>query len=147
MVDSTTKVCLQCNEPISHKSAIYCSPSCRYEYGKAARGIRDDISRSSIGAIAELLVCADLLDRGLEVFRSVSPTAKCDLICYDGQICTRIEVRKGMKSSPNASIKFHRKVWDDAHVYAVVMGEFIEYVPADDSQLLPIRLIAGPAEG
>lgn len=35
---------------------------------------------SAKGAWAEILVCADLLARGFEVFRAISPSASCDLI-------------------------------------------------------------------
>lgn len=35
------------------------------------------------GAVAELMVCADLLSKGVEVFRAVSPQATCDLAVID----------------------------------------------------------------
>ena len=45
------------------------------------------------GASAELRVCADLLLRGYEVFRSISPHCSCDLMIQkDGNIY-RVEVK------------------------------------------------------
>jgi hypothetical protein len=47
------------------------------------------------GAVAELLVSADLLRRGYEVFRSVSQTASCDMVALRDGRCVRIESRMG----------------------------------------------------
>ena len=49
--------------------------------------------RSDVGATSELLVCADLLGRGFEVFRAVSPSTSCDLIALKHGRCVRIQVR------------------------------------------------------
>lgn len=47
----------------------------------------------SIGACAEMVVCVDLLRRGYDVFRSVSPNSECDLIVsHKGKLC-RVEVK------------------------------------------------------
>jgi Holliday junction resolvase-like predicted endonuclease len=47
----------------------------------------------SVGACAEMVVCVDLLRRGYDIFRSVSPNSECDLIItYRGRIC-RVEVK------------------------------------------------------
>jgi len=51
------------------------------------------LSTGQIGAIAELLVSADLLAQGYEVFRSVSQAASCDLIALRGAQLLRVEVR------------------------------------------------------
>jgi Holliday junction resolvase-like predicted endonuclease len=57
------------------------------------------LSRGNTGAVSELVVCADLLKKGYEVFRSVSPSSSCDLIVLkDGKTLT-IEVRTGCVNS------------------------------------------------
>lgn len=48
---------------------------------------------STTGAISELRVCADLLIKGYEVFRAVSPDASCDLIVMKRGVITRVQVR------------------------------------------------------
>lgn len=51
----------------------------------------------TVGAVCELQVCADLLKAGFDVFRSVSPHAKCDLIALYGGKVFRVEVRAARK--------------------------------------------------
>jgi len=59
-------------------------------------------STSTIGATSELLVAADLLRRGFEVFRAVSPTCSCDLgVLRDGRFL-RVEVKTVRKSERGA---------------------------------------------
>ena len=71
-----------------------CSRVCR---NKKNAGDRETfslgISSGSVGAVAELMSCAEMLRRGYEVFRSVSPTASCDLILHKDGITYRVEVR------------------------------------------------------
>lgn len=50
----------------------------------------------SIGACAEMVICADLLRRGYDVYRSLSPNADCDLIIsFKGKLC-RVEVKSAI---------------------------------------------------
>lgn len=52
-------------------------------------------NRGSVGGVAELLVCADLLRKGYDVFRSVTNSAACDVVVMrDGLLC-RVEVKAG----------------------------------------------------
>lgn len=69
----------------------------------------DGVKIGSIGAIAELLVCADLLKQGFDVFRSVSINAACDLIALNqsGQFC-RIEVKSAVVRNGGTRFKRHR---------------------------------------
>jgi len=57
--------------------------------------INRDISKSTTGAASELFVSADLLCRGFDVFRAVSPCCSCDLIAVKGKLFLRIEVKTG----------------------------------------------------
>lgn len=63
----------------------------------ADSSLREVVKIGSIGAMAELLVAADLLQQGFDVFRSVSANACCDLIAQtqDGRLC-RIEVKSAV---------------------------------------------------
>lgn len=47
----------------------------------------------AVGALGELVVAADLMRRGYEVFRAVSPCAPCDLLVLSGALTLRVEVR------------------------------------------------------
>lgn len=52
------------------------------------------------GALAEMLVCVDLMKRGLDVYRSISPSGRCDVvaICRDSGAVNRIEVKCGTRN-------------------------------------------------
>lgn len=51
------------------------------------------IPSSSTGAAGEMLVSADLLSKGLEVFRAVSGGASCDLVAWFFSAPLKIEVK------------------------------------------------------
>jgi len=56
-----------------------------------------EISTSTIGAAAELRVCAHLLELGYEVFRSMSPNCTCDMVIGKGGIAASVEVKSGAR--------------------------------------------------
>ena len=67
------------------------------------------LTSHTIGAISEMVVVTELLTRGLDVFRAVSPHAICDLVAVDrasGRLL-RIEVRSG-KHNVNGHIACSR---------------------------------------
>jgi hypothetical protein len=70
-----------------------------------------EVKCGSIGAIAELIVCSDLLRQGFDVFRSVSNNAACDIIAatYSGELC-RIEVKSAVMRK--GTIRFKRYRFD-----------------------------------
>jgi hypothetical protein len=51
------------------------------------------IPTGSAGAIAEYIVVADLLAKGIEVFRAASPHCSCDLVIRAGDLLLRVEVK------------------------------------------------------
>jgi hypothetical protein len=91
--------CLECGLPFPESS----NP--RRKYHEACRRLRaarlhrernplpEMRCTADTGAVAELIVCADLLQRGFEVFRAVSPGATCDLIALKEGRSLRVQVR------------------------------------------------------
>lgn len=76
------------------------------------------VSTSSSGAAAELLVCADLIDRGFEVFRNLSPNGAVDLLAILDRRIYRIQVKRGANAiGPSL----------DYDAIAIVRGDGIEY--------------------
>lgn len=76
----------------------------------------------SIGAYGEMIVCADLLSRGFDVFRSVSPSAKCDIVAigrFTGKTF-RIESRMG-RVQPKGKLQFNSRGWQGYDLLAVVV--------------------------
>ena len=97
------------------------------------------LSTGTKGALSELLVAADLMAKGYEVFRALSPSCSCDLIANNGKGLLRIECRTGSKN-PNTGIYsfakngMHSK-WDEsvldhyAAIYYTDKGYEIQYIP------------------
>ena len=55
-------------------------------------------AQSNLGAANEMLVSADLLKQGYEVFRALSGHASCDLLAMRDSIVERVEVRTAFPS-------------------------------------------------
>ena len=53
------------------------------------------IPTSTIGAIQELIVASDLMSKGFEVYRALSPASKYDLLAIKERVVYQIEVRIG----------------------------------------------------
>lgn len=91
-------------------------------------GVR--LSSHTIGAIGEMVVISDLLKQGWEVYRSMSPHARADLIVRRHARTLMIEVRSGTQNL-NGRICWatpaRPKAWD---IVAVVLPDnSIHYVP------------------
>lgn len=84
----------------------------------------------SIGALAELVVCADLLQQGFDVYRSVSINAACDVIAANelGQLC-RIEVKSAIHRRGSTRFKRHRfdRTKHDILALVFLREQYIEY--------------------
>lgn len=100
------KICTHCHSPIpkvrQNAQTKYCSITCRrhkhnQDY-KFANGRSVDLPSGIVGAIAELTVCADLLNKGYEVFRSVSQSCSCDMVAMKNGELKRVEVSSGWTS-------------------------------------------------
>jgi len=112
------------------KNKLYCSSKCGTLHGDYDNGFSfskyPGLSTGTIGAIGELMVSADLLMKGYEVFRSVSATCSCDLAILKNGKFLRIEVRSGYKIK-SGELRYLGKVRAD-HV-AIVFKNEIEYSP------------------
>lgn len=100
----------------------YCSDMCAAVKTRSSlRGFSSGLSLASatVGAISEMTVCADLLARGYEVFRSVSPACGCDLVAYRDGVCVRVEVRTGKRYS-NGNLCYPKGARGHYDVMAVV---------------------------
>jgi len=95
--------CAACRGDISaarqRKHAVYCSDACmragnRRAYREA--NPKRPFTTATTGAIHELLVSADLLQRGFAVFRALSASCPCDLAVLQGDRLLRVEVTSGV---------------------------------------------------
>lgn len=113
----------------------FCSRQCRSENRERELVHRPEWvegkSAGTIGAVGELKVSADLMARGYEVFRALSPACSCDLaIIANGQLF-RVEVRTGVQY-PNGRLHYRRNLDGSRHdIMAVVLHDGdITYLPA-----------------
>lgn len=93
-----TKKCLICGSlyqsRIKHQK--YCSHECRLKAGRNAyTKVSGNLPTGTVGALSELLTSVDLLLKGYEVFRAISPACSCDLAVLKNHKLLRVEVRTG----------------------------------------------------
>ena len=83
---------------------------------------------SKNGAACELIVCADLIRKGYEVFRNVCGTGAADIIALKDSRTIGIEVRQAKKLRSDGSPTGHsKKLRTD--VLAAVVGTQVFYNP------------------
>lgn len=106
------KKCLRCNKlfDLVVYNKKYCTSECLHRhYGQ--QDIKT-ISVSTIGAISELLVAADLLKRGYDTYRATSPTSMSDLVAISRKLPHKIytiEVRTGYYHPATKKLYYGKK--------------------------------------
>lgn len=92
----TCSLCGKTFTPIRRNQKL-CSDECRNLRDARVKGDewQSGLAPGTIGALAELIVCADLLKAGWSVFRNVSPHGFCDLVAVKDGTTRFIEVRTG----------------------------------------------------
>lgn len=75
--------------------------------------------------MSELIAAADLMIKGWEVYRALSPNSRCDLIAMsrDGKERLDIEVRTGYQSRATLKVCFSATDKDKDKMFAVVIYE------------------------
>ena len=128
------KVCINCGKALIKGQRKFCSPQCSTAYWKGKylkMNPWKGKTSATTGAISELRVAVDLLTKGYNVFRSLSPNCPCDLaILKDGRLL-RVEVRTSYLST---SGKIYRNISkrDDSKsidIYAWVLPNKVIYEP------------------
>ncbi len=94
--------CVVCKKEFSHAQphTKFCTTECRKnDWGRRwGRTSDKSVSAGTVGAIAEMAVSMDLMQKGYSVFRALSPACHCDLMVTKNLVDTlRIEVRTGYK--------------------------------------------------
>lgn len=99
----TCKGCvLEVSQKRLRRHAVFCSNKCRNVAYKNEWRMRNatahKMSRSTVGAMAEILVSLDLMKRGFHVFRALSPNASCDLAIVNDRQFLRVEVKTSYRT-------------------------------------------------
>jgi len=126
------KLCVQCGKSISGSRWKYCSEECYQVANKEKYNLANPFqgtTSATTGAISELRVAVDLMSRGYNVFRAMSPSCPCDLTVFKDDKLLRIEVRTGHMSISGKTYNF-KKERDKADVWAIVFPDKIIYEPS-----------------
>jgi hypothetical protein len=128
-------ICRGCSKDFAQNRTyqIYCTKACREsnKYIHIPNRYATTIPTASTGAVSEMIVCADLLERGYEVFRAVSAASSCDILAMKGNQYVRVEVRT-CYINPWGEPQFPKKDLDigRSDVYAAVTKDHqIFYIP------------------
>lgn len=81
-------------------TTIFCSKRCRrsQEITQKNTFSLGGVCDGTVGAIAELVVSTDLMRKGWEVYRALSPASSCDVLAFKNGACLYVEVRTAQKT-------------------------------------------------
>ena len=132
--EGDVRKCANCGQEFapSQPFNIYCSPLCAKSVEQARRDVRpwakeNKLSSGTVGALGELRVAVDLMQRGYHVFRALSPSCPCDIIAFRNTTVLRVEVRTANVRKNDWSIPRYQR--DKCDVYAAVLPDQIIYEP------------------
>ena len=112
----------------------FCTRVCQYENENKKSLLRSPypgIKVGTVGAIQELKVAVDLMSKGYEVFRAMSPHSSCDLAVLRSGKLYKLEVRTAyLKSDGTISKRFKSEAAKSSDIYyAWVAPTGIDYWP------------------
>jgi hypothetical protein len=118
--------CKECGREfqLTRNRYLFCSKKCRSDNSRNLNKTRNEsgLSTGSVGALREFITCVDLMKRGYEVFRALSPNSSCDLIAMKEGKIWRVEVTTGYirKDGSMSWVKHDESKYD---VLAAVMPD------------------------
>lgn len=94
------KICIGCDKSFETAKTAqkYCTQKCRTFHKQIERNSLNKsigLSTGTVGAIAELMACVDLMKNGYDVFRAMSPASNCDILAMKGDEIRFYEIRTG----------------------------------------------------
>lgn len=88
---------------------VYCSKRCGnvVRLAREAPSVTLGLCAGDVGTVGELIVSADLIMHGWQVFRAISPAATCDIVAMKGDQVIRVEVKKAQRLKRDPSLVNH----------------------------------------
>ena len=128
------KYCAHCGAKLGPETSVQWRGYCGEECEEAARRNvprrmtqkPGGLSSATTGALHELLACADLVSRGYDVFRAVSPSCPCDLIAMRDGNLFRVEVTTGNPAKTKPFV-YPKKIPARFDLLAVVVTGSVHY--------------------
>lgn len=108
-----------------------CSYNCKEKLREQQAALNGTVllAAGTVGAISELRAAADLLSKGYEVFRALSPSCSCDLAILRNSHIIRVEVRTGQLGKNGIVPKGQMNQMHRADILALVLPDKIVYHP------------------
>lgn len=109
---------------------IFCSDKCRVKNG-GLHSILEGVNSGTVGAIGELMAASDLLKKGYEVYRALSPASRADLIAIKNGNTFDIDVTTGYENSEGKLFHPKKLSLRRTSVIAVVVHKTgdVKYIP------------------
>jgi hypothetical protein len=104
------KICQGCGVQFQAKKLqTFCNDRCRNLAYRSKYRCSElvGVASGTVGAIAELMVCADLMKQGYEVFRAMSPASNCDVLAIKGEVIKKYEIRTGQYYQTKNGLNLH----------------------------------------
>ena len=125
--------CAMCgkNFPVGNQARKrFCEVECRKKFHKPFAPLSDTLARGTVGAIGELEVSIDLMEKGFEVFRALSPSSSCDILVQKAGKTYALEVRTGYYRGGEE--KMEKVIYSPANIHAPYLAIFIRKINGND---------------
>ena len=139
----TERQCAVCNELFTMRwqNAKYCSSKCQKIANdeKWGRNPGKGIATGTVGAISEMAVSVDLMEKGFAVFRALSAACFCDLIAIRKDETLKVEVRTGYKGiKDNISFSMGPKDYGRQDIFGVYLRKLkeIHYFDTEKNEII-----------
>lgn len=125
--------CIECTKFIEKtawsKKRKFCSKECNIKnYNKRIGKMKSlNLPSGTIGTISELEVGIELLRRGYEVYKPLTPNCSGDLLAEKNGVFKKIEVRTGMRNEITGKISYG-KLNIKAPILAVFLAKTKEII-------------------
>lgn len=131
----TKMKCEQCGAllvGIIDENRRWCNPKCGFEHRKQRlesfplnSNYISNLGTGKKGAIGELRVCVDLLEKDFEVFRSVNPSSPFDLVVFKEGELFSVEVKSSIYNLRGKPYRIPKNI--NADILAIALPDKIIY--------------------
>jgi len=132
-----TKNCATCGKPFIQVGPrhLYCSKRCQPWHGKYRSN--SELPSTATGALAELIVGIDLIRKGYDTFKSITPCSKFDLVAFKNGAIYKIEVKTAHKlDKGKVSFSPHRHADHDILALYVAETQEILYLRSNGQRII-----------
>ena len=122
-----TLLCETCGKEFknSFSHTRVCSLECKKR--KAYRISKLNIPTNAVGALSELKITCDLIEKGYSVFRPLCNSIPCDILSYKDGVLKKIEVRTGYRA-PNNRLLFPKRTAGKIDYFAIYIYQTNEII-------------------